>query len=134
MSRPSAAALGVVPVNERNRLAPPAGMHPEAAEIWRELVKSVPIDHFHTSDGPILRSYVEVTARIAQAQANLRKQTITKAGRPSPWFLIYDRSVKTQATLALRLRLSPMSRKERKSTARSMRAVPSAGPWSEAAN
>lgn len=132
MSRQSAAALAAVPIG-KNRLMPAGDLSPEQEKLWRRLVGSMPPGHFHPSDEPLLRSYVEVTERVQIAQARLAKGVVNARGKVSPWLKIYDGSVRLQASLASRLRLAPQARLERSRVgAATRKGGASAGPWDPA--
>jgi phage terminase small subunit len=128
MSRQSAAALAVVPIG-KTRLMPAGDLSPEQEKLWRRLIGSMPPGHFHPSDEPLLRSYVEVTERVQMAQAQLAKGVVNKRGKVSPWLKIYDGSVRLQASLASRLRLAPQARVDRRKAGAAVRADAAAGPW-----
>jgi len=129
MSKQSEAALAVVPIGKA-RLMPAGDLTPDQDKLWRRLVGSMPEGHFHPSDEPLLRSYVEVTERVQLAQAELAKGIVTKRGKVSPWLAIYNASVRLQGSLASRLRLAPQARLERSRAGAAARKGASSGqPW-----
>jgi len=131
MSRQSAAALAVVPIG-KTRLMPAGDLSPGQDKLWRRLIGSMPPGHFHPSDEPLLRSYVEVTERVQLAQAQLAKGVVSSRGKVSPWLKIYDGSVRLQASLASRLRLAPQARVDRRKAGAAVRGDAAAGPWDAA--
>ena len=60
--RASAAQLSVVPISAgRKPVEPPSDLDPSATKLFRELVASLPPDHFVISDIPLLVSYCQAT-------------------------------------------------------------------------
>ena len=94
---------------EPTPLRPPGGLSPSARLIWNQLTESVPASHFRPGDVPLLRSYCESSALADRAAAALAKAPAPN-GRPSPWLLLWEKSTRAQASLAIRLRLCPSSR------------------------
>jgi hypothetical protein len=101
--RPSVDDLNVVPLYPAgSRVQTPDDLTPSEAGLFKHLVHSCAPDHFVSSDVPLLVSYVQSTL-IARNAA----KAMTKNPRlASTW----ERSVRMQATLATRLRLSPQAR------------------------
>lgn len=122
--------MAVVQIGPRRRRVLNAdGLTPDQALIWREIVQSMPDGHFHASDKPLLRNYVELTERIQIAQKRLSKSIVNRDGEISPWLRVYDLSAKLHATLATRLRLSPASRVDRTKMPRIVGQDPTVQPW-----
>lgn len=66
---------------------------------------------FRASDLPLLCRWSELTVMIDQARGELAVSgMVTADGKVSPWFSIYQQSVKALSGLALRLRFGPQSR------------------------
>jgi len=105
--RKSAATLTALSLSGRpTQLTPPQTLTDPEQELFGELVGACAPEHFRKSDLPLLISYVQATLT-AQAAAN----DPDKAA-------VWERSVRMQAMLATRLRLSPQSRCEPKAIAR----------------
>ena len=101
--RASAAQLSVVPIAaKRKPIECPPDLDPTAAKLFRELVASLPPDHFHVSDIPLLVSYCHATIIARKCYKNLLKDR--------DFFHDWERACRTQATFATRLRLAPQSR------------------------
>jgi phage terminase small subunit len=96
------------------RLDPPAGLGKGAAAIFRALVASADPTHFRRSDLPLLVEYANACAAAAAAAAELEAGGAVINGRPSPWLIVQEKSVRAMTALSLRLRLSPQSRMDRK--------------------
>jgi len=128
MSRKSAAALTVVPFRPPPRLRPPADLTEAQAAIWRQVVDSLPAGRFHLTDRLLLVSYVQASARVVEAGEHLRRGAI-RAGRPSPWFGVWERALRMQLSLARSLRLLPSARLDRTVAGRHARHDSSVQPW-----
>jgi hypothetical protein len=86
--------------------------------VWLLCVRSVPGDHFRESDSPLLRSYAEATVIADRAAAELGASGPVVGGRVSPWLTVLEKAHRSQAVLAVRLRLCPSSRSDPKSVGR----------------
>ena len=119
MPRRSAASLAVPRVNSASTsLAPPAELSSGAKQLWRSLIASTPTDHFRASDVPLLASYCTVSTMADEAATEIASGGAVVNGKPSPWLAVYERLLRSQATLALRLRLCPSARQDPKTTGR----------------
>ena len=101
----------VIPISSgRRRIEPPSDLTPIEARTFREVVANCPSSQFVESDIPLLVSF---------CQATLLSRKAAKALASDPGALIvWDRAVKVQAMLAMRLRLAPSSRSDPKVLAR----------------
>ncbi len=126
MPRKLAAALSVIPVDGKpSRLHPPSSLSEAERKIFIDLVKCCEPSHLRKSDLPLLVRYCETIVMADQAAAELRKGTVVD-GRPSPWLAVQREAIKAMVALSMRLRLSPQSRFDPKTTGRQ---TPHAGPW-----
>ena len=73
------------------------------AGLFKHLVHSCAPEHFVSSDVPLLVSFVQATLASRNACAKAMKKNPKSAS-------MWERSVRMQATLATRLRLSPQAR------------------------
>jgi len=88
---------------------PPATLSDPARKIFLELVASCDPAHFEDADVGILAQFCE-----AQALAERAAQELQKESPPnSRWLAAWKEGTKTMKDLALRLRLSPQSRREK---------------------
>jgi len=88
---------------------PPVTLSDPARKIFLELVASCDPAHFEDADVGILAQFCE-----AQALAERAAQELQKESPPNPrWLPAWKEGTKTMKDLALRLRLSPQSRREK---------------------
>src|SRR5207244_12412944 len=127
MPKKSAAALSVIPLPVP-RLRPPADLTDAQAAIWREIVESLPAGAFRRVDSHLLRSFVECTVRVREAEQSLRLGVIHR-GEVNPSFGIYERAVRLQMALARSLRIATSSRVDKVSAGANARRESSAQPW-----
>jgi hypothetical protein len=66
-------------------------------------------DHFQQSDLPLLCRYVEASILAERAAEQLREAPVVD-GKPSPWLVVQEKSLRTLTALSMRLRLSPQAR------------------------
>jgi phage terminase small subunit len=102
--RRSTASLSVVtPLGSHlRRMEPPEGLDPIDSALFRKIVASCSVDHFSQADAPLLSAYcqaVRISRRAFEA-------SLTDASHIVAW----EKSTRTLALLATRLRLSPHSR------------------------
>jgi Phage terminase, small subunit len=119
MARTSKSArLTVVPLTTNYRLPKPrSALSLPAKALFAEIVESAPPDHFRESDSPLLEQYANAILNAREAQRMVDKHGLVHGMKMSPWALALERSQKLIVALALRLRLSPQSRMDRKSKA-----------------
>lgn len=105
--RVSTAELSVVPLIQltTSRLSPPRDLSASEARLFRELVSSVPPDHFLKSDLLLVGSYVQA--------ASLSRQLGKRVAKEPQLAGAWERVTRTQALLATRLRLTPRGRIDR---------------------
>jgi len=85
---------------------PPAGLSEAARGVWIDLVSTHEPEHFQEGDATLMQQYCEASALAAKAAAGLQAGDDTR-------LKIWERSTAIMASLALRLRLGPQSRRER---------------------
>src|SRR5688572_13362438 len=118
MPRKSLAALMVASPRVdgfRTRIPPPVGLSASAREVWLEVVQDVPAEHFRKSDSALLASFCEACALASLAANEIRDSGPVVNGKVSPWLAVLEKCHRSQAVLAVRLRLCPSSRLDPKS-------------------
>ena len=100
------------------RLQPPNDLTPAERDLFASIVASCDPRHFRACDIPLLISFV---------QASLLAHKMARKGDVTGW----DRIARTQATLAGRLRLTPVSRSDPKTLARQQPQSPSPRAWEQ---
>ena len=120
MPRKSIAALSVAPSGplDSARLIPPTDLSQEAQAVFRELVASAGSQHFIRSDLPLLAEYARAVVLARRAGEALEREGCVVAGKPSPWIVIHEKTTRALVSLSQRLRLSPMSRLDRRAAGR----------------
>jgi phage terminase small subunit len=119
MPRKSSAALAVLSVDGTPpRLQPPATLSPPERKLFDELVAAADRKHFRATDLPLLCRYVEAAVMAEQAARELREHGAVIDGKPSPWIVIQEKSVRAMTALSMRLRLSPQARLPDRAVAR----------------
>src|SRR5262245_29915399 len=126
MPRKSATAYATAPYpNVRpTRLAPPLDLDAAAVATWRRIVGACQPDHFVAADSELLRAYVEAAVLSQEAFRELQLNGRIVDNRLSPWALLLEKSTRTLASLAPRLRLGPSARQDPKTTARAFKNGP----------
>jgi hypothetical protein len=110
MPRKSAASLEITPPSRRsNRLRPPATLSEPERNLFVAILGNCSHDHFQQSDLPLLCRYVEASILAERAAQQLREAPVVD-GKPSPWLVVQEKSVRTLTALSMRLRLSPQAR------------------------
>lgn len=94
-------------------IKPPAHLSEAESKLFREIISMVPASHFLPSDVPLLASYCSATI--------LSRKALRMIERDAAFVPIWERSVRVQASLATRLRLSPQSRLDPKTLGRAAR-------------
>ena len=97
--RRSSASLAMVP-GDASRLSPPSSLSDVERTLFNEIVGACDAEHFRESDLPLLTAISRATAH--------------DLGKIALW----EKATRMQATLATRLRLSPQSRTDPKTTGR----------------
>jgi hypothetical protein len=88
---------------------PPPGLASDERELFIDLVASARAEHFQGIDAPLLAAYVRacILEKITAAEIKRAVQT----GEKHAFALAaYERAVKAQHQLSMRLRLSPQAR------------------------
>jgi len=89
---------------------PPPSLSEPARRVFLDLVSSVDPAHFQQSDVGLLCQYCEAQVMAERAAAELSKGE----GPPNTrWLAAWREGTRTMKDLALRLRLSPQSRREK---------------------
>jgi phage terminase small subunit len=91
-------------------LQPPDSLSPGARDVWLDLVGSLPPDHFERSDLTLVEAYVEAAA--------LARQMVPRLATDRNALSTWEKAVKAQSILALRLRISPQARRATAKVAR----------------
>ena len=88
---------------------PPETLSEPARKAFLDLVASCDPAHFEDADVGLLAQYCE-----AQVLAERAAQELQKESPPNPrWLAAWEKATRTMKDLALRLRLSPQSRREK---------------------
>ena len=105
----------------RPTVKPPSDLSAPAKKIWRKLIATTPNEQFTDSDFPLLATYCEVYATMRKSLDMMHKEGEVMEDRwgksfKNPWFSISQESASKIPVLAMKLRLSPSSRKKNFST------------------
>ena len=121
MPRKSSASLGVVPLDgrrRRSRLAPSEQAPAEVKELFLEIVRSVPAEHFKDIDAHLIEQYAQAIGLARRATSELAARGPVIEGRASPWLVVLEKAHRSSVALAARLRLAPQSRADSRSAGR----------------
>jgi hypothetical protein len=111
MPRKSSAALSVVtPLVEAGRVRPRRELPENVASAFREIVATVPAEHFKTSDMPLIEQYAFAIVLGRESFKHLSEEGQVVAGRTSPWVTCFEKSQRVVTALCMRLRLAPQAR------------------------
>jgi hypothetical protein len=112
--RPSAASLSVVPLptSRRHGLQPPAHLTKREKLIFLQVVAENEVSHFAPSDALLLASLAQATEMVRCLAKGLTKTRDRYA------IASWERAVKAQAMLCMKLRLTPQSRLGTRTAAR----------------
>jgi phage terminase small subunit len=91
-------------------LPPPAGLSEAARSVWVDLVASHDEGHFTEGDVTLMQQYCEAASLAQKAAVALQAGDDTR-------LKVWERATSIMASLALRLRLGPQSRRERQASA-----------------
>jgi len=117
--RKSAASLETPSMTGQSpRLTAPLSLNDGERTLFNKLIGACDSTHFRKSDLPLLTSFIQATL-IAEAAAHDPDK-----------IAVWEKSVKLQATLATRLRLSPQSRIDPKTVGR-QQLFPGRKPWED---
>jgi hypothetical protein len=121
MPRKSASELAIVPIDNgrsRVRLAPSDSAPAEVRELFAEIVRSVPAEHFKASDRHLIEQYAQAIVLARQATTELAATGPVVQGRASAWLVVLEKAHRSSVALAARLRLAPQSRADSRSAMR----------------
>ena len=125
MARQSAAARSVATTYRRPTLRPHDEASEEVRTIFRELVSSVPADHFRAGDGALLEQYAQAILLARKAYAELETGGPVIDGKASPWLVVLEKAHRSAVALSGRLRLAPQARADSRSAGRNKGSPPS---------
>ena len=98
----------------RQRAKPPAKLPKIAKAMWKQVVDSLPVDHFRRSELPLLVKYCmceELYWRASELMAEDMVITTAKGfSLPDTYLTIMNKQVQLQTALATKLRISTNSR------------------------
>lgn len=109
MPRISQAASAVTRIGAPDRLAPPAEFGAAESLVFRQTVATAPVDHFRPEDLPLLCAYARAVVMERRAGEELGAMIAARKA-PAQWLGTYGCVAKTMMSLAVRLRLGPLSR------------------------
>lgn len=107
---------------------PPAGMSQGAADLWNDIVLSLPADFFQPGDLPLLQAYCTASDRKNQIDAAVLKEGVICDGEAHPGLRVSRDEAALMASLAVKLRLCQSSR-TRPESASLKAAHTGARPW-----
>jgi hypothetical protein len=97
------------PDGKAERLKPPPDLIGPAREAFVDVVLGCRVDHFQTSDMPLLVRYARALVAEKLAADELELEPVVD-GRPSPWLAIWTARIRACTTLARMLRVNPAGR------------------------
>jgi hypothetical protein len=121
MPRKSSAATLTRPVVSvaHNRVQARPETSAEIRDVFSELVRSQPPQHFRQCDADLLERYCEAVILSREAFKELQLGgSVSADGRLSPWIAVLEKSHRSAAGLAAKLRLCPSARLSAKSAER----------------
>jgi hypothetical protein len=122
MPRKPASAIAIERIvhikDRRPRLAPSPEAPPEVVEVFGEIVRAAPAEHFRAGDAPLIEGYAQAIVLSRQATTALAAEGPVVAGRTNPWLVCQEKSHRAIAALSARLRLSPQHRADSRSAMR----------------
>src|SRR5262245_25740641 len=111
MPRKSTAALAIVtPLSDAGRLRPRRELPEDVANVFREIVNSVPNDHFTRADAPAVEQYAFAILLGRESFKHLSDEGQVISGRTSPWVVCFEKAQRAVTALCMRLRLAPQAR------------------------
>jgi phage terminase small subunit len=109
--RRSEADLAVIPIAPRDhRLRPPADLGATEAALFREVVASLPADHFCEADKPLLTLWCEAVCLARRSAAGLSNNPALAN--------VWVGAARLATQMASKLRLCPSARSDAKTVAR----------------
>jgi phage terminase small subunit len=103
-------------------------MSQAAADLWNDIVLSLPADFFQPGDLPLLQAYCTASDRKNQVDAAILKEGIIHNGAANPGLRISRDEAALMASLAVKLRLCQSSRTRPESASLKV-AHSGARPW-----
>jgi len=117
--RKSAASLvAVTPIGERVLMCRPEAPD-DVRAVFRRIVADAGEDHFRPGDADLIEQFAGAIVLARDAYEQLQKEGPVLNGRVSPWQTVLEKANRASVSLSQRLRLSPMSRTDSKTVARS---------------
>lgn len=108
--------MGVVPLGPRARMAPPAELSPEQAEVWVAVVATKPPEWWNADSAPLLVAYCQCVTDARKIEALLARFDVA-AIEDKPGMDQFDKLLAMRArhagvlaTLATKMRLAQQSR------------------------
>src|SRR5262245_148032 len=93
MPRKTSAALSVVtPLIEAGRVRPRRELPENVTSVFREIVATVPAEHFKTCDVPLIEQYAFAIVLGREAYKFLSEEGQVVGGRASPWVTCFEKS------------------------------------------
>ena len=123
MPRKSAAALAVLPSPDRrsSRLRPRDDAPATVRQIFFNLVRSVPAEHFCPGDADLVEQLAQAVALARHAYTELEREGPVIDGKVSPWNVVLEKAHRSSVALSARLRLCPQGRSDPKTVGRKLR-------------
>jgi Phage terminase, small subunit len=119
MPRKSASAFAELRVDGRpSRVRPRADVPTTLKPIIIDLIASVPPEHFRNGDVVLIEMYAAAIALSRQAYDELERNGPVIDGKASPWIAVLEKTHRSSAVLAARLRLTPQMRTDPKTAGR----------------
>lgn len=100
-------------------VSPPPGLGATEHQLFHDVVRTMPPEHFRQCDVPLLLRFVEATAMCDRAGREMENSGGPVVdGAVNPWFGIQQRCAKMVSVIATRLRMTPHSRRDPKTVGR----------------
>jgi phage terminase small subunit len=101
--------------------AEPGGLTAREQQIFTDLVRSCASDHFTESDLPLLVAYVQACAMHEDAVAAIRRDgPVRPDGKATAWLVVMEKCQRAMVAMASKLRLTPMARREKALTPKTL--------------
>ena len=99
-------------------LRPRDGLSTDVRKLFVDIVTSNPVDHFRPTDAHLLEQFCVAILTAQEAAAALAKDGPVIGGKASAWIVVQEKSIRSMVALSMRLRLSPQSRLDPKTSGR----------------
>jgi phage terminase small subunit len=103
----------ITTITGRSRIRPPGHLSAEARAVYEAMVASAGLDHFTTTDVPLLAEYATAAATAQRAAGMLDQEGHVIGGRANPWLVVQEKAQRAMVALSARLRVCPQSRFDR---------------------